>query len=98
MREDEYQKRVAELISENKVNSLQATLTENHEAVVVKVGEYDAAYTADEALSLADFLEESYDRDVSDAAEYIRKMAHIVDDLYDVNYIEEDVGEYKEIQ
>lgn len=98
MQENEYQKRIAELIEQNKANSLKATLTESHEAVIVQIGEYDAAYTADEALALADFLEEAYDSDVSDAAEYIRKMAHIVDDLYDVNYIEEDVGEYKEVQ
>lgn len=97
MKENEYQERIAQLIAHNKANSLKATLTESHEAVVVQIGEHDAAYTADEALQLADFLEESYDRDVSDAAEYIRKLSHIVDSIYDVNYIEEDVGVYKEV-
>lgn len=96
MKENEYQERIAKLITTQEAKSLKATLTENHDAVIVQIGEYDAAYTADEALALADFLEENQEK--ADAAEYIRKMTRIVDDLYGPDYIDEDIGEYRELK
>lgn len=74
-----------EVICENPAD-VTAGVTDNEMAVIIQAGEYDAAYTADEAREFANGIQCCHDQrgwgdDVEDVVEYIHDLADLVDDL-----------------
>jgi chromosome condensin MukBEF complex kleisin-like MukF subunit len=84
MKESDFQIKMRKTIAENEAAGLEVRLTDNRRAVVVEIGEINAAYTADEARSLAQAIEQaadqrSWERNVTAMVEYIRDLADVVD-------------------
>jgi hypothetical protein len=83
MYESEIQKEVSIPIIDGEVDGLKLAITDNENAVIVDIGERDAAYTADEARELAQSLkcvsDQRWEGDNDDLVEYIHDLADIVD-------------------
>lgn len=83
MYESEIQKGVSIPIIDGEVDSLKLAITDNENAVIVDIGEKDAAYTADEARELAKSLkcvsDQRWEGNNDDLVEYIHDLADIVD-------------------
>lgn len=82
--ESDAQNKLADLLIQEEPETLTASLTDNEMAVVVEVGQYDAAYTADEARELARDMKCCYDQrgwgnEIPSAVSYLRDLADIVD-------------------
>lgn len=94
MRESDFQERVTNVIINQQTNKLTAGVTDNELAVVIEVGEYDAAYTAEEARSLAYSIEMSsaqrdWDVDTDPIVGYIRSLADVVDGIKTAEDVED---------
>jgi len=100
MYENEYQTSVSREIIDQKADSLTVGVTENENAVIVKVNGKSAAFTAEEARELAQAIQCTSDQrwtESADAAvEYIHNLADLVDGNRSVGEIEE-VWEQKEL-
>lgn len=83
MYESELQKAVSIPIIDGDVAQVTLSITDNERAVIVDIGEIDAAYTADEARELAKSLkcvsDQRWDGNNDDVVEYIRDLADVVD-------------------
>jgi hypothetical protein len=83
MYETEFQTDVSTEIINQKAGSMTVGVTENENAVVVKVKGMDAAYTADEARELANAIQctsdQRWDESADAAVEYLYDLADLVD-------------------
>jgi len=83
MYENEFQTDVSTEIINQKADSLTVGVTENENAVIVKVNEKDAAFTAEEARELAKAIQctsdQRWDESADAAVEYIHDLADLVD-------------------
>lgn len=83
MYENEFQTDVSTEIINQKADSMTIGVTENENAVIVKVNGKDAAFTAEEARELAEAIQCTSDQrwaeDADAAVEYIRDLADLVD-------------------
>jgi len=83
MYETEFQEVISNAIIDQEADELTVGITDNERAVIVQVGERDAAYTADEARELAQALkttsDQRWDESADAAVEYIRDLADVVD-------------------
>ena len=94
MYESDLQDEVSSSIIDGEVSSLNLSITDNEFAVIVDIGESDAAYTADEARELARSLksisDQRWDVKNDDIVEYLRDLADVVDNEKSVNEVEEE--------
>ena len=93
MYESDLQDGVSSSIIDGEVSSLNLSITDNEFAVIVDIGETDAAYTADEARELARSLksisDQRWDVENDDIVEYLRDLADVVDNEKSVDEVEE---------
>ncbi|MEZ3170165.1 hypothetical protein ABNG03_05965 [Halorubrum sp. RMP-47] len=92
MYESDLQDVVSSEIIDGEVSSLNLKITDNELAVIVDIGDQDAAYTADEARQLATSLksisDQRWDVNNDDIVEYLRDLADVVDNEKSVNEVE----------
>lgn len=83
MDESEFQERVSDAVINRKTDKITLGITDNGFAVIIRVDEGNAAYTADEARELAqaieDVADERWGQNADDIVEYIRDLADIAD-------------------
>jgi RIO-like serine/threonine protein kinase len=93
MYESDLQSSVSSNIIDGDVSSLNLSITDSELAVIVDIGEIDAAYTADEARELARDLksisDQRWDVNNDDIVEYLRDLADVVDNEKSVSEVEE---------
>jgi hypothetical protein len=93
MYESDLQDAVSSKIIDGEVPSLNLSITDNELAVIVDIGEMDAAYTADEARELSDHLksisDQRWDVDNDEIVEYLRDLADVVDNEKSAEEVEE---------
>jgi hypothetical protein len=93
MYETDIQSNVSEQIIDGEVGSLKLAITDNERAVIVNIGDADAAYTADEARDLAQALkcvsDQRWEDDNDKIIEYLRDLADVVDNKKTVKEIEQ---------
>jgi hypothetical protein len=83
MMETDNQEAVTREIINGNSTELQVGLTDSELAIIVQIGDADAAYTAEEARQLANTIqnqaEQRWKEDHNSLTEYIRDLAQIVD-------------------
>jgi hypothetical protein len=93
MYETDIQSNVSEQIIDGEVDSLKLAITDNERAVIVNIGDADAAYTAEEARDLAQALkcvsDQRWEGDNNMIIEYLRDLADVVDNKKTVEEIEQ---------
>ena len=93
MYETDIQSNVSHQIIDGKVDSLKLAITDNERAVIVNIGDADAAYTAEEARDLAQALkcvsDQRWEGDNNMIIEYLRDLADVVDNKKTVKEIEQ---------
>jgi hypothetical protein len=93
MYETDIQSNVSRQIIDGEVGSLKLAITDNERAVIVNIGDADAAYTADEARDLAQALkcisDQRWESDNDMIIDYLRDLADVVDNKKTVEEIEQ---------
>jgi hypothetical protein len=92
--ESDAQERVADVVITENPADVTAAISDNELAVILQAGEFDAAYTAEEAREftrsmLSIYHQRGWGEDMIPAADYIQDLADVVDDLTTVEVVEE---------
>lgn len=89
----EFQREVQEALREQRTNEVTVGVTDNERAVVMEIGDIDAAFTADEARSVADELRNraigtNWESIPNDFRDYVHDIADVVDGEKSVEEVE----------
>lgn len=95
MAENDFQLAMNEQLRNGHVDHVQVRFTENQRAVVLQLGDRDAAYTADELREVADGIlsyayQEGWDETPDDLAECLEACADVVDGVRDPDAVREE--------
>lgn len=93
MYETDIQSNVSEQIIDGDIKTLKLAITDNERAVIVNIGDADAAYTADEARKLAQSIQcisdQRWKTDNEGIIEYLRDLADVVDNKKTVEEVKQ---------
>jgi len=98
--ETEFQRAVQDALRDQQTGEVTVGVTDNERAVVMKINEIDAAFTADEARNVADEIRNraigtNWPSIPTDFRDYVHDVADVVDGKKSVEEIESDWGNKK---